>query len=334
MDHKHVVRAGLVALTLFILYLSYVVTKPFLLTIILSFIFTLLIYPSYKLMKRFIKWDWLASTIIIFLVLLILIIPSSMLVTVLVKQTGTAVTSIINYEMNADSFPYLSSEQITTVQNNFDEGLRTLRDTIVNAAPNVVGSVANLILHLFIFFFIMYFALIHGPEWYKKFLTDIPLDKEVKKRFFGDLELVSQGILYGQFLTAVIQGSIGGIVFFIFGIPNAIFWGFIMILFAFIPMLGTPIIFVPAGILQLMQGNYISGFGVLIIGFTLVMNIDNVLRPILVSKFAPVHPALVIVGVFGGLAAWGFAGVILGPLVLALFFTLIRDLTQHKELWT
>ncbi|MBR9703376.1 AI-2E family transporter, partial [Candidatus Woesearchaeota archaeon] len=273
------------------------------------------------------------SIIVIFLVLLILIIPSSMLVSMLVKQTGTAVTGLMNYEINHDSLPLLSEEKISTLQNNIDAGLATLRDTIINAAPNLVGSIANIILHLFIFFFIMYFALINGPEWYRKFLKDLPLDKEVKKRFFGDLEITSKGILYGQFLTAVIQGSIGGIVFFIFGIPNAIFWGFIMILFSFIPLLGTPIVFVPAGILQLLQGNYIGGLGVLIIGFTLIMNIDNLIRPILVRKFAPVHPILVIVGVFGGLAAWGFAGVILGPLVLALLFTLVRDLNMHKDLW-
>lgn len=338
MDRHSVFRWGLIITTLLILYLSYIVVKPFLVTIILAFMISFIFYPLYRFFNKKCG-ERLSSTLILLAVLLILIIPSTLLVTKLVTEATSTYRGFVEADINLEetpmisSFPFLSElpfiQESDTVINSVFSGIR---DYLVTSTPNVLGGIANVVLHLFVFFFILFFANMHGSIWYKKLKETIPLRPEVKKHLFGDLEKVVNGMVYGQFLTAVIQGTAGGLMFFIFGIPNPIFWGFIMILFSFIPLLGTPIIFIPAGILQLLQEQYISGFGVLIVGFVVIMNLDNFVRPYLVNRFTEIHPIVVLVGVLGGLQAFGFAGMIIGPLILALLFTLLKDFSSHKEL--
>ena len=94
---------------------------------------------------------------------------------------------------------------------------------------------------------------------------------------------MTQAVLYGQVLTAVIQGGLGGLGLLVFGVPNALFWGAIMMITAFIPLLGTPLIWVPAGVGLILDGAPLAASCFLIYGATIVMNIDNFLRPRLVS---------------------------------------------------
>ena len=136
--------------------------------------------------------------------------------------------------------------------------------------------------------------------------------------------VLTQAVLYGQVMTAVIQGALGGIALFIFGVPNWIFWGAIMIIMAFLPVLGTPLIWVPAAVGLILDGEMARGVGLLIFGATIVMNIDNFIRPRLVSGRTKVHPVLILIGVLGGLKIFGFIGMLIGPLVLALLMALIK----------
>jgi predicted PurR-regulated permease PerM len=97
-----------------------------------------------------------------------------------------------------------------------------------------------------------------------------------------------------------------------------------MIIASFLPFIGTPLIFVPAGLIQIFSGNYISGIGILIFGFVIIMNIDNLIKPKLISAKSRLHPAIILVGVFGGLKVMGFVGILLGPIILALMLVLLR----------
>jgi predicted PurR-regulated permease PerM len=101
-----------------------------------------------------------------------------------------------------------------------------------------------------------------------------------------------------------------------------------MIIMAFLPVLGTPIIWVPAAVGQILDGETGRGIGLLIYGATIVMNIDNFIRPRLVSGRTKVHPVLILIGVLGGLKIFGFIGMLVGPLVLALFVAFIKFYEQ------
>ena len=121
---------------------------------------------------------------------------------------------------------------------------------------------------------------------------------------------------------AVLQGILGGIGFFVVGIPNPVFWGFIMTILAFLPIVGTGLIWGPAGIILIAEGNIIWGIFLLVYGFFIVAGIDNIIRPRIISGKGKIHPIVALIGIIGGLKVFGFLGIIIGPLIAALFITM------------
>jgi predicted PurR-regulated permease PerM len=120
----------------------------------------------------------------------------------------------------------------------------------------------------------------------------------------------------------MLQGLIGGMVFYIVGIPSAVVWGVVMMLFALIPMVGSAIIWFPVAIILLMIGSVWQGIVVLAVGIGLISTIDNIVKPKLVGKDTQLHPLFILLATLGGLAIFGLMGVIIGPIIVALFVSL------------
>jgi len=332
MEREHLTKWGLLILTLVLLYFSYRILAPYIITILLALVTVFLLHPIYKKLAGAIKREHVASLLMLVLILLIIVIPTGFFLTKIVKESVSAYRLFVNSNVTFESMPIiseLSPSTRETLQGSIDQIASNAKDYMVLVAPNIFGEVAAIVLNLLIFFFVLYFGFVNGPGWFNLLREHLPLSSELRNALIEDIENGTSAIIYGQLLTALIQGALGGLMFLIFGIPNPIFWGFVMVIFSFIPFLGTPLIFVPAALLELLAHNYVAGIGVLIVGFGLVVNVDNFIRPYFVSKFSKIHPLVVILGVFGGLEFFGFSGIILGPLILTLFITLIRGLLRH-----
>jgi predicted PurR-regulated permease PerM len=181
-----------------------------------------------------------------------------------------------------------------------------------------------MLLGLFVMFFVMYYGFREGEYFVERIRQLLPLEPSLKESLFYELRTITQAVLYGQVMTALIQGSLGAIGLLIFGVSNWLFWGAIMIVTSFIPMIGTPIVWVPAGLSLILGGATARGIGLLIFGATIVMNIDNFLRPRLMSGRTKIHPVLILIGVMGGLKVFGFVGLLVGPLILALLVAFVK----------
>ena len=187
----------------------------------------------------------------------------------------------------------------------------------------------DLTLGVFIMFFVMFYAFREGAGFLAKIKDLLPLDPHLKDELFFEMRTVTQAVLYGQVMTAMIQGGLGGLTLLIFSVPDWIFWGVVMMVLSFLPFLGTPLIWVPAGVFKILDGEMGNGIGLLIVGATVVMNVDNVIRPRLVSGRTHVHPVLILIGVFGGLKVFGFIGMLVGPLFLALLVAFVKFYEQN-----
>src|SRR3990167_8907401 len=296
-----------VVLLLLILYLSFLTIRPFLPYIVLAFILASAIYPLTARFNERIKNKTVVALVMICLVFLILIVPMGYMVGSLISQTSGVYKSFDPETINEISI-FLSE----------------IKNYIINSIPQFIESVSGIVLGFFVMFFILFY-LIKDGDTIKKSLSDlIPLNPEYKTRVIEEIDNVTRGVIDGQVLTAIIQGILGGIGFFIFGIPNPIFWGFIMTILAIIPLLGTTIVWLPAGILEILSKDYFSGFGILLYGGLIVMNIDNILRPKLISKRTNIHPAVILVGFLGGMKLIGLMGFIIGPVILAVLLTLLK----------
>jgi predicted PurR-regulated permease PerM len=262
--------------------------------------------------------------------LLVMILPTVYLVSELVAQVSGAYNTL-QTDWLGQVGDYLNS--LTNGRVDFQEILRSaldqVRQTIVGLAPNILGSISDLLLGLFIMFFVMFYGFREGQGFMTYLKALLPLEGNLKDSLFHEMRTVTQAVLYGQVLTAVIQGGLGGVGLLIVGIPNALFWGAIMMITAFLPVLGTPLIWVPAAVGLILDGKTTRGILLLIYGATIVMNIDNFLRPKLVSGRTNVHPVLILIGVLGGLKVFGFIGMLVGPLILAILVALIKFYEQN-----
>jgi predicted PurR-regulated permease PerM len=305
-----------------------IILWPFLTYIVLAGILTYTLFPVYAFFNSRLRRPELASALAIIAVLIVMVLPSIYLISGLAQQVSGAYQSLKLQSLDTVT-EYLA--RITgyrvgfeQIQNILNSGVEQLRAWVLAIAPNVLGSIGELALGLFVMFFVMYYGFIDGELFVTRIRELLPLEPALKESLFYELRTITQAVLYGQVMTAVVQGTLGAFGLFIFGVSNWLFWGSIMIVIAFLPLIGTPVVWVPAAISLIMEGSAARGIGLLIYGGTLVMNIDNFLRPRLMSGRTQVHPVLILIGVLGGLKVFGFVGLLVGPLVLALLVAFVR----------
>jgi predicted PurR-regulated permease PerM len=169
--------------------------------------------------------------------------------------------------------------------------------------------------------FSLFFILLDGAAFARWAWAMVPLDarhREIVSRTF--LEIVKSAVL-GSGLVAIVQGILGGLAFWIVGLPGVL-WGFIMAFMSLVPVVGTAIIWVPAGIVLLLQGQAGAGAFILVWGAAVISSSDNVVRLLVVRGPVRLHPLLLFFSILGGIKISGLLGVVYGPLVLAMIQTL------------
>jgi predicted PurR-regulated permease PerM len=311
------------ATLLVLLYLTFKLAQPFLTYLFLGVILTMAVYPFYKWLDSKLKHKKLSSIITIVLILIIIIIPASLIMSALVKQTIGFITTF-NPDNLAKANDYIIKMlgPKADLTEHVDEILINIKDFVLKTTLSIAGSVADIILGLFIMFFVMYYCFIDGNKWLVNISKLIPLSKKRKINLIKEVQGVTKGVIYGQVLMAILQGTLGGIGFFAAGISSPVFWGFIMTIFAFLPFVGTGLVWIPAGIIEITKGNAVVGILLLIYGFFIVSGIDNLLKPRIISGQSKLHPAVALIGLLGGLKVFGIVGMIIGPLIAALFFSM------------
>jgi len=218
------------------------------------------------------------------------------------------------------------------------EGVRT---SIENAAVTASQYIATQALALgqdmltFTLFFglMLYFLFFFVRDW-ERILDGIvrvlPLGDERERRLFARFAEVSRVTIKGTLVVAAVQGAIGGVLFAIVGIEAAVFWGVVMAVLSLLPAIGAALIWGPAALLLLATGSLWEGI-LLIAGGTLVIGLaDNFLRPILVGQGTKMPDYLVLLSTLGGLTVFGIGGVVIGPLVAALFLVVWEMLAEER----
>jgi predicted PurR-regulated permease PerM len=145
---------------------------------------------------------------------------------------------------------------------------------------------------------------------------------ETNQRILEDILRTLRATLRGSVVLALINGTASGLGFWVFGVPNALFWGTVMVFASVVPIVGTGLVWVPAGVYLLLMGHLGAGVGVMVWCLVVSLACDNWLRPQLIGGQAHLHPLLTFFAVLGGLSLFGLVGLILGPLVLALLLSL------------
>lgn len=183
-------------------------------------------------------------------------------------------------------------------------------------------GIAHFLFLILIMFFTLYYFLVGGKDLVKKIMFLSPLRDLHEKLLVEKFISISRATVKGTLVVGLVQGSIGGITLALVGVPSAVTWGIVMVFLSLIPMLGTSLVWFPAGIIMLLLGNIWQGVVILAVGFGVISVIDNFLRPELVGKDTQMHPLVVFFATVGGISLLGFLGFLIGPIIVALFLTL------------
>jgi predicted PurR-regulated permease PerM len=135
----------------------------------------------------------------------------------------------------------------------------------------------------------------------------------------------------GQGVVALVQGLLTGLTLWIFGVPSPGFWTVIAFFMAFIPVLGTPLVWGPAALYQFAQGHNGQGIGILVVGVVVIINVDNLLRIWMAKYMGDIHPWVTLVGLTLGVDIFGIVGLVIGPLLLSYFIVLMQVFARENR---
>lgn len=179
--------------------------------------------------------------------------------------------------------------------------------------------------------FLLYYLLKEGDALLGWLRERTPLPDQVQDDLYGELEEVMWAVLAGHVLIAIAQGAMGGLGFIATGIPNAVFWTFVMIVLAIVPLVGAFLVWGPAVGYLFVTGEPVLAIALGIYSLIIVGLTDDYLRPIVVDRYAQLSPAIIILGVLGGIYAFGIMGLFFGPVLLGALLASVNVLDDHWD---
>ncbi len=233
------------------------------------------------------------------------------------QQHPELLTNIINkvHDYTGSSFD---------IKEMIKNGINDISKWALNAFSVFVNSALNIFITLIILYFTLFFMFKSHKKFEETLFKYLPFDNEHSIQFGTEFKNITLSNILGQGLIGLSQGVIVAVGFLIFGIPDPVFWGIVSVFVCFLPVVGAPIIFVPAAIIELSSGNNFAGIGILIWGGVLVTLVDNFLRQFISKKIADTHPLITIIGVIIGIPMFGLIGLVMGPFLISFFILLVK----------
>lgn len=315
------------------------IMRIFFVPIIVAAVFAGLLYPIYNwFYRRLWRKAPLASLLCCLLLILVVLIPSAFIIQSVIRQMrdlyATAVPWFREFMQTWQDYPivikFMNSRMGRWLVNEVDWS--SFVNTVSRNAASLVTTVINrtytgvfgLAAELVIMIFTLFYFLIDGPRILERIRYLIPLKMEYQQMAISSFTLISKAIIKGTLIIGLVVGSLSAITLLIFGVSTWLFWGFVIVIFSIIPMLGPSLIMVPAALIKILTGDLWQGIGILLVTYIVLINVDNVIRPRIVGSSARMHDLLVFFSTLGGLSVFGIMGFIIGPIIAALFLTVLK----------
>jgi len=338
-------RVGALLLSAGLLYLVWRIVQPLWQPLLWAILLGALLAPlNSRLAVRLGGRPKLASTITTIGVVLLLLLPIIAIGGAVASEAAQLLKRIDTSSLSAASLdlsqvPMLAAP-LRWLDSTAGVSLNQIQAWVVTAAKHLLEIVASsggsvflgaigTIVSFILMLFVLFFVLRDGPRFAARTVRMLPIEPALRGKLWRHLIEVTRAVFMGIGLTALVQGILLGIGFAIAGVPSALVFGVLGVLFALVPMVGTAIVWIPAVLWLLAQGQPYFALFMLVWGVIVVGGVDNFLRPMLISGRAEVPTLAVFIGVMGGLSAFGFIGLFLGPIVLGLVVALLRFTTEE-----
>jgi predicted PurR-regulated permease PerM len=264
----------------------------------------------------------LASALTLIAAVLLIALPLTWLVGVIVNRAPETLRSA----QNSLVFERLSQVRIGGLDlgAQLAEASGTLFQWLSTQVINFMGGAASASLNLVIAFFGLYYMLQAGGQLWEHFRGYVPFSADTADALRLHFYRVTQATLLGTVLTALAQGLLIGLAFLMVGLPEPLFWGSMAAFASILPVLGTGLVWMPAVLVLFFQERLGAMIVMLVVGWLVASNVDNLIRPMVYRRVSDIHPMVTLVGAFAGIKYFGLPGLLLGPLAIAYFFELLR----------
>jgi len=330
------------AITLLVLYYSYEIIKPYLIDIFLAFVLFITAKPLYRGLARvFFGRKILASGVTCLILALFILLPLLTLVSIIANQ-ALEFSGIIKEGLQSDQLWQWIDAKTNLVKSYLTHlnlplppeqiKLESVVRTVLSRASEFIYSNAVGLLKGFTFFFmdillilfVAFFMFLQGDDFIEEVKKLSPLDAVHNEEILREMESTIKATMWSTVVVAIVQGTLGGIGFFVVGLPQAAFWGTVMVPVSVIPVVGAALIWVPGVIYLFFQGLTAKAVGLFIYFVIIVGSVDNFLRPILTKGTRSTPAIFILFAILGGISYFGMVGFILGPLILSFLLSLLQ----------
>jgi predicted PurR-regulated permease PerM len=326
-------------------YLSYQIFKPFLSPLAWAIVLSIVFYPVFTFVLKYVKWKPLASLITLLTILIILLGPFSYLSYLLSQEIRTLLDDAASGKFDPVGgflhHPFVN-KMINKILGMFHlsqaefekriiENISLFGKSLLGGVTGGIGNVASAITDFIFMILSIFFFLEGGSEFVEGLKKYIPFSKSERERLIQQTRDIIVTTIYGGVTIAVVQAIIGGIAFSLLGVPSPVIWGFAMFIASFIPLLGTFVVWGPMAIYLFFKGMIAHSIILVAVGVVAISSIDNILRPLIIRGKIQMPTLAIFFSILGGIKVFGFIGFIMGPLVLALFISVIQMLQFIKD---
>ncbi len=348
MVKKRITIIFLLIVTAFSLYLSYILFRPFLMPLFTAVVIAVVFFPVQSRMLRLVPSPSLSALLSTILVTSILIIPAVMLGAAKINE-ATHLYQFLDQrsEQSGGLSPFLLEvldrpirwlAQYVDVSKIDIRGylasrLQGISGFLVAEAGVVVGNLTSFIINSAVSLFTLFFLFREGRTMRRRAIAYLPLRPEQVEKLFNGISNTLIATVYGGLVVAGVQGALVGLALWVFGVPSPVLWGVVAAFFALLPLVGTAAVWLPASLYLLMTGSTVQGLILIGWGAGVVGTVDNFLRPYLISGRVQMHTLLIFFSVFGGIQVFGFLGLFVGPVILAVTSTLLSLLRDEGRTW-
>lgn len=337
--------------SLLLIFLLYTILSPFLGTLVWAGAICVITFQLYeRLLTRCKGHEIAAAALLTAAVVLAVILPLVGLIFTLSREAalayhylesataGGSALALGNILNHPAVIPWLERVRPLTSSLSLDVDAMLLPAVkngiaaMLNYSTGIVKNFFGFLFKLVLMVIALFFFYKDGAKFLERFWQVVAAREGLKATISETIKRVLGAVMYGIVLTCLVQGTLGGLGFWAAGLPSPILFGALMAICALIPLIGTALIWLPGALYLLMHGQTMHALLLIAWGVVVVSGIDNIIRPLFISGMAKLHILVIILGVLGGILAFGITGIVAGPVVLALVLVFFEESRQETLL--
>lgn len=316
-------------------YFSYNLMKPFFLPAGWAAVLAIVFHPVHAIIERKIQKPSLAAFISMLVILIVILVPFSyfsVLLAVEINEITEYVQSgklhsLIEKVILSDTVAKIASMlgyDKSEIRTTLSAGISKSGKTFISWMTSGIGSFITGVVDFLLMMFILFFLLRDGPEIMKRAQSYLPFSPSHRQNIMKLVNDIVASTVYGGVAVAVVQGIVAGLTFWILDVGGAGFWGFATSIASFIPFLGAFTVWGPAVLFFLLHGLYAKALAMTLVGIFGISLMDNVFKPLIIGSKVKMPILVIFLSVLGGIQIFGLIGLVMGPLVIALFISVVE----------